>query len=93
MTSNQVPVKEEFQPIAVMSPANHPCLFKLRCLVDLQLDTIVKNLRPALVHVTGSLHGVPGYKGQLVIRALTWVILMSLEWTLPAQILFITMGN
>ena len=54
MTPNPVPVKEGFQPIAVMSPANHPCLFKLRCLVDLQLDTIVKNLRPALVHITGS---------------------------------------
>lgn len=47
-------VKEGFQPIAVTSPASHPFLFWLRCLVDLQLGTIVKELRPALAQVTGS---------------------------------------
>jgi SAM-dependent methyltransferase len=46
-------VKEGFQPIAVTSPASHPFLFKLRCLVDLQLGTIVNALRPALANVTG----------------------------------------
>jgi SAM-dependent methyltransferase len=45
--------KEGFQPIAVTSPASHPLLFRLRCLVDLQLGTIVKRLRPALAQVTG----------------------------------------
>lgn len=44
---------EGFQPIAVTSPANHPLLFRLRCLIDLQLGTIVDNLRPALTQVTG----------------------------------------
>jgi SAM-dependent methyltransferase len=46
-------IKEGFQPIAVTSPASHPFLFRLRCLVDLQLGTIVKKLRPALTQVTG----------------------------------------
>ncbi len=46
--------REGFQPIAVTSPASHPVLFRLRCLIDLQLDTIVKALRPALGQVAGS---------------------------------------
>ncbi len=46
--------QEVFQPIAVKSPTAHPFLFRLRCLVDLQLGTIVKSLRPALAQVTGS---------------------------------------
>ncbi|MES2626567.1 MAG: class I SAM-dependent methyltransferase [Pseudomonadota bacterium] len=46
--------KESFQPIAVTSPTSHPLLFKLRCLIDLQLGTIVQALRPALAQVTGS---------------------------------------
>jgi SAM-dependent methyltransferase len=46
--------KEAFQPISVTSPASHPVLFRLRCLIDLQLDTIVKALRPALAQVAGS---------------------------------------
>jgi len=46
--------QEGFQPIAVKSPTDHPFLFRLRCLVDLQLGTIVKSLRPALAQVTGS---------------------------------------
>lgn len=46
--------EEDFQPIPVPPPVNHPFLFWLRCLVDLQLGTIVKNLRPALAELTGS---------------------------------------
>lgn len=57
MTSNPVPTPvdkpEGFQPIAVESPTAHPVLFRLRCLVDLQLGTIVKELRPSLEQVTG----------------------------------------
>lgn len=45
--------QEGFQPISVKSPADHPFLFRLRCLVDLQLDTIVEYLRPALARVSG----------------------------------------
>lgn len=40
--------KEGFQPISVKPPATHPFLFRLRCLIDLQLGTIVQYLRPAL---------------------------------------------
>jgi SAM-dependent methyltransferase len=47
-------VKEAFQPIAVTSPATNPLLFRLRCLIDLQLGTIVEKLRPALAQVTGN---------------------------------------
>ncbi len=45
--------QEGFQPVAVQSPANHPFMFRLRCLVDLQLGSIVKYLRPALAQITG----------------------------------------
>lgn len=44
---------EGFQPIAVESPSSHPILFWFRCLIDLQLGTIVRYLRPALKQVTG----------------------------------------
>ena len=44
---------EEFQPIAVTSPVDHPLAFSLRCLVDLQLATIVQYLRPALAGLNG----------------------------------------
>lgn len=44
---------EGFQPVAVESPIAHPMRFRLRCLLDLQLATIVEHLRPAL----GDLHG------------------------------------
>lgn len=58
MTSKSVSASahpaEGFQPISVKAPTNHPFLFRLRCLVDLQLGTIVKDLRPALAQVTGS---------------------------------------
>lgn len=46
--------QEGFQPIAVESPAARPLLFAMRCLVDLQLCTIVKELRPAIAQVKGS---------------------------------------
>ena len=46
--------REGFQPISVKSPTTHPFLFRLRCLVDLQLGTIVVNLRPALSQAFGS---------------------------------------
>jgi SAM-dependent methyltransferase len=46
-------LQEQFQPIAVASPSQNPLLFKLRCLIDLQLGSIAKFLRPRL----GSLHG------------------------------------
>lgn len=45
--------QEAFKPISVKSPASSPVLFKLRCLVDLQLSTIVANLRPALSRLSG----------------------------------------
>lgn len=44
---------EAFQPIPITSPHDHPLIFRLRCLVDLQLHTIVQQLRPALAKLTG----------------------------------------
>lgn len=44
---------ESFQPIAVSAPSTNPLLFKLRCLVDLQLGTIDKFLRPAMARLRG----------------------------------------
>ncbi|GHU00580.1 hypothetical protein FACS1894154_09840 [Betaproteobacteria bacterium] len=48
------PTREAFKPIVVQSPANHPFMFKLRCLIDLQLGSIVKELRPDLAKITGN---------------------------------------
>ncbi len=39
---------EEFQPISVKPPSANPLAFALRCVIDLQLGTIVKPLRPAM---------------------------------------------
>jgi SAM-dependent methyltransferase len=39
---------ESFQPISVKSPLSSPTLFKLRCLIDLQLLTIANFLQPAM---------------------------------------------
>lgn len=39
---------EAFQPISVKPPSAGPLAFALRCLVDLQLATIVEHLRPAM---------------------------------------------
>jgi SAM-dependent methyltransferase len=44
---------ESFKPIAVRPPSDNPLLFRLRCLVDLQLGSIVKQLRPALAAMNG----------------------------------------
>ncbi|MEM5364795.1 class I SAM-dependent methyltransferase [Paraburkholderia azotifigens] len=45
--------QEQFQPIAVTAPDQHPLLFRLRCYVDVQLGSIVKYLRPALAQLKG----------------------------------------
>ena len=45
---------EGFKPIPVTSPANAPLAFELRCVVDLQLATIARYLRPALSGLTGA---------------------------------------
>lgn len=45
---------EGFQPVAVGSPARHPALFALRCVVDVQLATIARPLREALRSVRGA---------------------------------------
>jgi SAM-dependent methyltransferase len=44
---------EQFQPISVKDPTMHPWLFWLRCLVDLQLATISRHLRPAISTMDG----------------------------------------
>ncbi|MCY1170201.1 MAG: class I SAM-dependent methyltransferase [Pseudomonadota bacterium] len=44
---------EVFQPVPITSPAERPIFFWLRCLVDLQLATIVQYLRPALTGLGG----------------------------------------
>lgn len=44
---------ESFQPISVKSPMERPALFRLRCLVDLQLLTIAKFLQPAMACFAG----------------------------------------
>ncbi len=51
--STDMPRQEGFQPIAVESPTAHPMLFAARCLVDLQLSTIVQQLRPAIAELAG----------------------------------------
>lgn len=45
---------EHFQPRAVRSPSESPTRFAIRCLVDLQLATIVACLRPALRDMRGT---------------------------------------
>lgn len=47
-------VREGFKPIPVTSPANAPLVFFLRCVVDLQLATIARYLRPALKDLRGT---------------------------------------
>ena len=47
-------MSEQFKPIPIKSPAEHPWLFKLRCSVDLQLFTVTKYLRPALSRIQGA---------------------------------------
>lgn len=45
---------ELFKPIPVEIPVNHPRIFQLRCVIDLQLATIAKYLRPAISKIQGS---------------------------------------
>lgn len=45
---------ETFQPVAVSSPSKSPWSFWLRCIVDLQLMTIVQYLKPALAPLKGA---------------------------------------
>ena len=45
--------QEAFQPISVKSQSSNPLLFWVRCLVDLQLGTIVKYLRPSMAALRG----------------------------------------
>ncbi|OMG93385.1 class I SAM-dependent methyltransferase [Achromobacter xylosoxidans] len=45
--------KEEIKPVPVSSPAHGPLSFHLRCLLDLQLKTIVDFLRPRLKALRG----------------------------------------
>lgn len=44
---------ESFKPISVKSPVDSPLLFKLRCIIDLQLLTIVSFIRPEVSCFTG----------------------------------------
>jgi len=46
--------QEEFKPISVKQPSSNPLLFRIRCLVDLQLATIVRHLRPAMADFRGT---------------------------------------
>lgn len=44
--------EDTFQPIPGPSPIDHQVFLWLRCLVNLQLGTLLKNLRPALAQLT-----------------------------------------
>lgn len=44
---------EGFKPISVKKPSSNRLLFRVRCLVDLQLMTIVRYLRPAMGGLNG----------------------------------------
>lgn len=46
---------EKFRPISVKPPSGNPLLFRVRCLVDLQLGTIVKYLHPAMSKLRGQI--------------------------------------
>jgi SAM-dependent methyltransferase len=45
--------QEGFKPISVKRPSSNPLMFRVRCMVDLQLMTIVHFLRPALARLEG----------------------------------------
>jgi SAM-dependent methyltransferase len=45
---------ESFKPVVVAPPSKSHLLFSLRCLIDLQLRSIVKYLRPALKQFRGN---------------------------------------
>jgi SAM-dependent methyltransferase len=44
---------ESFQPISVKAPNQSPRLFQIRCVIDLQLLTIVRFLKPELLNFSG----------------------------------------
>jgi 2-polyprenyl-3-methyl-5-hydroxy-6-metoxy-1,4-benzoquinol methylase len=44
---------EKFKPVSVKAPSSNKVLFRLRCMVDLQLKTIVHYLRPAMAGLSG----------------------------------------
>lgn len=44
---------ESFKPISVKAPSSSKVLFRLRCMIDLQLKTIVQYLRPAMAELSG----------------------------------------
>ena len=44
---------EAFKPIAIQPPSKNPLMWRVRCLVDLQLCTIEKHLRPAMQELKG----------------------------------------
>ncbi len=44
---------EKFKPISVKDPRKHPTLFRLRCLVDLQLATIFRDLNEEISQLVG----------------------------------------
>jgi len=45
--------EEQFKPVAVKPPSANPLLFRARCLVDLQLGSIARQLRPELAALKG----------------------------------------
>ena len=45
---------EAFKPISVKKPSSNPFMFRVRCMVDLQLLTIVRPLRPAMARLDGN---------------------------------------
>jgi len=46
--------QENFKPISVKAPSSNRLLFAVRCLLDLQLKTIVRPLRPAMARLQGT---------------------------------------
>ena len=44
---------ENFRPISVKDPTKHPALFRLRCIFDLQLATIFRNLNEEISKLVG----------------------------------------
>jgi SAM-dependent methyltransferase len=44
---------ENFKPISIKAPSSNPLLFSMRCLVDLQMKTVVRHLRPAMAKLEG----------------------------------------
>jgi SAM-dependent methyltransferase len=44
---------ERFKPISIKPPSANPLLFRMRCVVDLQLNSTVKHLRPAIAALQG----------------------------------------